>query len=125
MSKLIFISGVIGDGHTVSAREMYRNVRTGEHFMFELMQKNWTVYCPHLSYHMWIDQPQEISWEKWMMQDYGILEKADAMLYMNPKIYGKSKGSELELKWFRKFGKPVYKLLSDVPKLPEPYYIHT
>ena len=118
--SVIYLSGPIANGHTASPREMYKNVRNGEDLMYKLMKKGWSVICPHLSYHAWINWPDDIPWERWLQQDYDFVSKADAFFYMDPKIYGKSKGAEREHEWAKAWNKPIYYTIDDVPSIKHP-----
>lgn len=117
MGKVIYIAGPIGNGHTVGPREMYANVRRSEEIMYELMDKGWSVICPHLSYHCWLDWPKDMPWENWMRQDFDFIKKSDAFFYMTPELYGPSKGAKLEFDLATKLGMPIYTNLLDVPEI--------
>jgi len=120
MTNIIYLAGPIGNGHVIGPREMYANVRQAEKIMFTLMNKGWTVICPHLSYHAWINWTKDMSWKRWMQSDYELLQKADAFFYMIPTAYGKSKGALQELEWVIKRSIPVYRALWEVPIVNPP-----
>lgn len=119
MSKVCFISGPIANGShdTVTPRDIYQNVRRAEKIMFELMKKGWAVFCPHLSYHAWVNWNEDIPYETWINQDFTILKKCDAMFYMLPEIYGESKGAMGELEKAKEWGIPIYTSMDQVPNL--------
>lgn len=113
---MIYLSGPISNGHQVDAREMYANVRRGELIMLELMKKGWTVICPHLSYHAWINWPEDLPWKRWIQQDLDFIEIVDAVFYMIPEKYGKSRGAKRELGYAKQLDKTVFYDLDEVPE---------
>src|SRR3990172_4142373 len=113
--SVIYLSGPIANGHTVTPRQMYKNVKNGEALMYQLMKKGWSVICPHLSYYAWINWPDDIQWYRWLQQDYDFVRKADAFFYMIPSKYGPSKGAARELSWAKQWKKPIYTSLTKVP----------
>lgn len=117
MSKMIYMAGPIGNGHTVGPRIMYANVRRAEKVMEELMKKGWTVICPHLSYHCWLDWGDDMPWERWMQMDRDFVSVCPYFFYMRPEIYGESKGAALELEQAKQEGKTIYDDLDKIPTL--------
>jgi len=122
MTNIMYLAGPIGDGHTVGPRKMYSNVRQAELVMYWLMQRGWSVIAPQLSYHCWINWPTDMPWHRWMEQDYELLQKADALFYMIPEIYGTSRGAKREADWSAEFSniKTIYTDLDDVPIVTPP-----
>jgi len=119
-SKMIYMAGPIGDGHTAAPRKMYSNVRQAEKIMFQLMKKGWTVICPHLSYHCWINWDEDMPWERWIQMDRDFVSVCPYFFYMKPDKYGESKGAALEYEQAKKLGKMIYTDIDDVPEvLPE------
>ena len=120
MTSVIYLSGPIGNGHTIGPRAMYANVRQAETVMYELMNKGWSVICPHLAYHAWINWPKDMPWKRWMEADYELLQKADAFFYMRPEIYGESKGAAKELEWAVNWNLTIYDDIDSVPIVSPP-----
>ena len=112
---MIYLSGPIGDGHTASPRDMYKNVRTGEKLMYQLMKKGWTVICPHLSYHAWLNWQEDMPWEAWIRMDMDFVDACGSFFYMKPEIYGNSKGAAKELEEAKNLNKTIYTNINDVP----------
>ena len=112
---MIYLAGPIGDGHTVDARTMYKNVRAGEKIMNQLMLKRWSVICPHLSYHAWINWEEDVPWDTWIRMDMDFVDACGSFFYMLPSLYGASKGSQKELEAAKKLGKTIYTNINDVP----------
>ncbi len=112
---MIYISGPISNGHLVDSRTMYTNVRKGEEIMYELMNKGWSVICPHLSYHAWINWPKDLHWKRWIQQDLDFVEAVDAIFYMIPEKYGDSKGAKREFEYARYLNKTIFYDLDEVP----------
>lgn len=118
MSKIIYIAGPIGNGgHAVDPREMYANVRRAENIMQHLMNRGWTVICPHLSYHAWLHFAKDMPYQRWTQMDNDFIKVSDALFYMRPEDYGPSKGASEEYALAIRLGKTVYTDLSQVPKL--------
>lgn len=115
MSRMIYQAGPIGNGHTIGPRAMYANVRQAELVMEELMKKGWSVICPHLSYHCWINWEDDMPWERWMQMDRDFVSACPYFFYMAPETYGESKGALLELEQAKREGKTIYTRLEDVP----------
>ena len=114
---LIFLSGPISNGETLTHEEVMTNVRNAEEIMFRLIDRGWSVYAPHLHYRTLHDHLMfnRWSWNRWMKFDQVFLDRSDAMFYMEPGKYGESKGAELEAAAAREKGIPVYTRLDDVP----------
>ena len=96
---------------------MYANVRRGEKLMERLMQKGWTVICPHLSYHCWLNWKEDMPWERWIQMDEDFVRVADAFFYMQPEIFGESRGAKREYELAKKLGKTIYERMIDVPDI--------
>lgn len=112
---MFYLSGPIGNGHTVDARTMYRNVRNGEKVMRLLMMKGYSVICPHLSYHAWINWEDDVPWTKWIEMDMDFVDACGNFFYMEPSIYGQSKGALKELQEARRLNKRIYTDIDAVP----------
>lgn len=85
--------------------------------MYLLMKKGWSVICPHLSYYAWIHWEHDISWDRWIVQDFDLVERSDALFYMTPEKYGESKGALREVEHAKKYNIPIYTRIEDVPDL--------
>lgn len=121
MGEIAYLAGPIGNGHTIGPRQMYANVRRAEEVMFQLIKKGYSVICPHLSYHCWINWSEDIPWERWMQMDFDFVKRADVLFYMSPEKYGESKGAKRELSLAQKLGKKIYTDLDQVPTItPDP-----
>ena len=116
---MIYLSGPIGNGHTVDARTMYKNVRNGEDLMYHLMRKGWTVICPHLSYHAWINWEHDVKWDRWVQMDMDFVDACGSFFYMTPEEYGDSKGAKKELDEARRLNKWIYTNINEVPDIKE------
>lgn len=117
LGKVIYLSGPIGNGHTQGPRQTYQNVRRGEELMYILMKKGWTVICPHLSYHAWLNWPEDMPWERWIEMDMDFVERSDAFFRMTEQFYGTSKGADREEIEAKRLNKTIYYKLEDVPTI--------
>ena len=112
---MIYLAGPIGNAHTQGPRQMYRNVRVAEKVMEQLMKKGWSVICPHLSYHCWLNWEDDMPWKRWIEMDEDFVEACGSFFYMEPTIYGESKGAKKEMEQAKKLGKTIYTNINDVP----------
>lgn len=114
---MIYLAGPIGNGHTVGPRSMYQNVRRAELIMYKLMKKGWSVFCPHLSYHPWIDWDEDMPWARWVQMDEDFVDACGSFFYMKPEDYGPSKGAAKELEQAKQLGKVIYTEVDTVPSI--------
>lgn len=117
MGKIVYLSGPIGNGHTVDARTMYQNVRRGEELMFKMMKMGFTVICPHLSYHAWLNWAEDMEWQRWIDMDMDFVRICDIFYRMRPSEYGPSRGADREEEEAKRLGKPIVYLLEDLELL--------
>ncbi len=117
MGKVIYLAGPIGNGHTVDPRKMYQNVRQAEEVMLKLMNKGWSVICPHLSYYPYLHWADHVHWQRWLDMDADFVRKADAFFYMKPEVYGPSKGAAQELEWAKEQNKEIYDDINTIPSI--------
>lgn len=117
MMPIMFLSGPISNGDTLRQDDILTNVINAEKIMFNLMDKGYSVYCPHLYFNavQRHNKTDVYGWKHWTMTDYAFLEKSDALFYMIPEVYGASKGAAAEVAKAKELGLPVYEWLGDVP----------
>lgn len=68
----------------------------------ELLGYGFAPYIPHLT-HYW-DELHPHEWEEWLALDKEWLLLCDAVV----RLFGESRGAELECEWAREAGIPVY-----------------
>ncbi len=117
LSRFIYIAGPISNGNKLGAREIYKNVQNGEDLYMELVLKGYNPICPHFSYYPWLRHDRDIHWKTWLTMDENYVKACPALFYMEPKIYGASKGALHEYDLAKKLGKIIYTRMEDVPDL--------
>jgi len=123
--KTIYLSGPIGNGGKCSPEQQIANVRAGEDLYGELMEKGYSVFCPHLSYYpdkRWKDlgiKRFQFGHDTWLNVDKQWVWKCKYFFYMVPEKYGDSKGAKMELEWAKAWGKRIFTRIEDVPSKHE------
>ena len=107
--KRIYIAGPYT---AVNARLVRQNVDEAIEIGCELIRKGWAPFIPHLSHYIWMHPAGNFSYEIWTALDMEWLKVCDALYYMSA-----SPGADKEIEEFRKFGRPIYYELSQVPDL--------
>lgn len=114
-SRVIYIAGPIGNGHTASPRDMYHNVEVAEDVYALIRDKNYSPILPHFSYYKWIKEKTDVPWQTWVAMDEDFVKLAPMFFYMTPEKYGPSKGALHELNLAKKFNKLI---VTDIDQLP-------
>ncbi len=117
--KTIYISGIIGNGGKCTPEEILENVKAGEEIYGDLIDKGYAPFCPHLSYYpdkRWNEEhKRHIDHPKWLQVDKQWVNRCKYFFYMDPIIYGESKGAKMELAWAKAWGKRIFYNLKEVP----------
>lgn len=120
-TKIIYLIGPIGNGHTQSDAKMLANVEQSYPIVKELMLKGWTVISPMLSFFMWKywrdNENFNMPWEKLMQSDKRYVEIADALFRLTEDKYGVSKGADIEEEHAKRINKRVFHNLGEVPHI--------
>lgn len=121
--KTIYLSGPISDGGKCTEEEKYQHVLKGIYLKHQLMSKGYAVYCPQLSVFaekQWAkDGLENFSHDGWLTADKQWVRKAKYFFYMEPEIYGNSKGARMELELAKQLGKRIFTRIDDVPSKHE------
>ena len=123
--KTIYISGPIGNGGKCTAEQQILNVINGEELYGQLMAKGYSPFLPHLSYYpdkRWREGDVKqfmFDHATWLSVDKQWVHKCKYFFYMNPEIYGESKGAKIELSWAKDLGKRIFYDISEVPSKHE------
>ena len=119
--KTIYISGPIGNGGKCSPEQQITNIRAGEELYGRLMEKGYSPFCPHLSYYpdkRWREEgitKYMFDHETWLAVDKQWVHKCKYFFYMDPEVYGESKGAKMELDWAKNWGKRIFYNIEEVP----------
>jgi len=119
--KTLYLSGRIGNGGKCSPEEQLQAIRNGEELYGALMAKGYSVFCPHLSYYpdkRWREEgvtKYMFDHEHWLSVDKQWVHKCKYFFYMDPKIYGESKGAKMELTWAKDWSKRIFYNIDEVP----------
>lgn len=121
--KTIYVSGPIGNGGKCTVEEILQHIIDGEEVYGDLIDKGYAPFCPHLSYYpdkRWNEEhTRHIDHAKWLEIDRQWVYKCKYFFYMDPKVYGESKGAKMELDWAREFGKRIFYSMDEVPSKHE------
>ncbi len=117
LDRFIYIAGPISNGNKLGAREIYKNVQNGEDLYMELVLKGYNPICPHFSYYPWLRHDRDIHWKTWLTMDENYVRACPLLFYMEPKIYGESKGALHEYTLAKQMGKTIYTRIKDVPDI--------
>lgn len=97
-----------------SAGDPMANIRRALEAADEALARGWLPFVPHLSGFWHFHSPKP--WEDWVRMDLAWLEVCDALL----RLAGESPGADIEVKYARELGLPVYAGLADLPVADEP-----
>ena len=93
MRPLIYVSGPISHGGTLSPEAQKANVRHATSIAFSLIRSGFSVYCPHWS--LLAEDLIEMTLDHgmWIENDLPLVGRCDALL----RLPGPSKGADMEV----------------------------
>ncbi len=103
MRHVIYISGPLTNGMSLSHEQCLANVKYPAMVMAELMENGFAPICPHLTQHVEDHIGRVLDYSLWMQVDCAIIERCDVVL----RLPGASKGSDMEVQHAQELGIPV------------------
>jgi hypothetical protein len=102
--KRVYIAGPISKGN------MLRNCIRGMKVAHQVLKLGYIPFCPHQSW-IW-QQVTPLTHNEWLEYDFRWIELCDAVL----RISGKSIGADLEERFAKEHGIPVYYSIRELKK---------
>jgi len=101
---LVYVAGPLTDGGRITDHAAVEaNVNRASEAGDEIERRGGSAIIPHLTYYWHRHRPHPWSW--WLARDRRILARCDALF----RLPGESKGADLEERWARERGIPVFR----------------
>ncbi|MEN6610430.1 MAG: DUF1937 family protein [Methanoregulaceae archaeon] len=110
LPTVLYIAGPFS--HEDPIHGIPENILAASKVALECVRRGFSVHCPHKNY-AGFQHVEDVPWEFWCIADFAILERCDAVLFLEG--WANSEGASREMQFAHEKGIPVFFVRDGIP----------